>query len=149
MFTFFGGLLFVIVGLPSGGILSLPKMFLDPRRPEIVTEQSRSVPPSALMRTFTYLSKQSIFLRINTNTCCLFHFWFFFLFFQSVSERPPSVLSEENLIPYAPELIIRTEWFINYNQTVSRVRGIHTAPSGLESTCLVSDRILFCFFFHV
>lgn len=75
----------LLIGLPSGGILSLPKMFLDPRRPEIVTEQSR----------------------------------------------------EENLIPYAPELIIRTEWFINYNQTVSRVRGIHTSPSGLESTCLV------------
>ncbi|XP_031701136.1 ER membrane protein complex subunit 1 isoform X1 [Anarrhichthys ocellatus] len=75
----------LLVGLPSGGILSLPKMFLDPRRPEIVTEQSR----------------------------------------------------EENLIPYAPELLIRTEWFINYNQTVSRVRGIYTAPSGLESTCLV------------
>lgn len=37
----FGGVLFVIVGLPSGGILSLPKMFLDPRRPEIVSEQSR------------------------------------------------------------------------------------------------------------
>ncbi|XP_015233286.1 PREDICTED: ER membrane protein complex subunit 1 isoform X1 [Cyprinodon variegatus] len=75
----------ILIGLPSGGILSLPKMFLDPRRPEIITEQSR----------------------------------------------------EENLIPYAPELIIRTEWFINYNQSVSRVRGIYTAPSGLESTCLV------------
>uniref|UniRef100_A0A8C6PXP7 ER membrane protein complex subunit 1 n=1 Tax=Nothobranchius furzeri TaxID=105023 RepID=A0A8C6PXP7_NOTFU len=72
----------LLVGLPSGGILSLPKMFLDPRRPEVISE-------------------------------------------------------EENLIPYAPELIIRTEWFINYNQTVSRVRGIYTAPSGLESTCLV------------
>ncbi|XP_023188053.1 ER membrane protein complex subunit 1 isoform X1 [Xiphophorus maculatus] len=75
----------LLIGLPSGGILSLPKMFLDPRRPEIISEQSR----------------------------------------------------EENLIPYSPELIIRTEWFINYNQTVGRVRGIHTAPSGLESTCLV------------
>uniref|UniRef100_A0A3Q0SZM5 ER membrane protein complex subunit 1 n=1 Tax=Amphilophus citrinellus TaxID=61819 RepID=A0A3Q0SZM5_AMPCI len=75
----------LLIGLPSGGILSLPKMFLDPRRPEIVSEQSR----------------------------------------------------EENLIPYAPELMIRTEWFINYNQTISRVRGIYTSPSGLESTCLV------------
>uniref|UniRef100_A0AAX7TNY1 ER membrane protein complex subunit 1 n=1 Tax=Astatotilapia calliptera TaxID=8154 RepID=A0AAX7TNY1_ASTCA len=75
----------LLIGLPSGGILSLPKMFLDPRRPEIVSEQSRS----------------------------------------------------ENLIPYAPELMIRTEWFINYNQSISRVRGIHTSPSGLESTCLV------------
>ncbi|XP_024148066.1 ER membrane protein complex subunit 1 isoform X1 [Oryzias melastigma] len=75
----------LLIGLPSGGILSLPKMFLDPRRPEMASEQSR----------------------------------------------------EENLIPYAPELMIRTEWFVNYNQTVSRVRGIYTAPSGLESTCLV------------
>ncbi|KAL1020636.1 hypothetical protein UPYG_G00002730 [Umbra pygmaea] len=75
----------LLVGLPSGAILSLPKMFLDPRRPEVVNEHSR----------------------------------------------------EENLIPYAPEMPIRTEWFINYNQTVSRVKGIYTAPSGLESTCLV------------
>ncbi|KAM4610374.1 ER membrane protein complex subunit 1 [Polymixia lowei] len=75
----------LLIGLPSGAILSLPKMFLDPRRPEIISEQSR----------------------------------------------------EENLIPYAPEMPIRTEWFINYNQTVSRVQGIYTAPSGLESTCLV------------
>uniref|UniRef100_A0A8C7JRE0 ER membrane protein complex subunit 1 n=1 Tax=Oncorhynchus kisutch TaxID=8019 RepID=A0A8C7JRE0_ONCKI len=75
----------LLVGLPSGAILSLPKMFLDPRRPEVVTEHSR----------------------------------------------------EENLIPYAPEMPIRTEWFINYNQTVARVKGIYTAPSGLESTCLV------------
>ncbi|KAG2458903.1 EMC1 protein, partial [Polypterus senegalus] len=75
----------LLVGLPSGAILSLPKMFLDPRRPEVPSEQSR----------------------------------------------------EENLIPYAPELPIRSEWFINYNQSVSRVKGIYTAPSGLESTCLV------------
>ncbi|XP_010898640.2 ER membrane protein complex subunit 1 isoform X1 [Esox lucius] len=75
----------LLVGLPSGAILSLPKMFLDPRRPEVVNEHSR----------------------------------------------------EENLIPYAPEMPIRTEWFINYNQTISRLKGIYTAPSGLESTCLV------------
>ncbi|XP_043942998.1 ER membrane protein complex subunit 1 [Protopterus annectens] len=75
----------LLVGLPSGAVLSLPKMFLDPRRPEIPSEQSR----------------------------------------------------EENLIPYAPELPIRPEWYINYNQTVSQIRGIYTAPSGLESTCLV------------
>ncbi|XP_072553189.1 ER membrane protein complex subunit 1 [Salminus brasiliensis] len=75
----------LLVGLPSGAIMSLPKMFLDPRRPEVASDQSR----------------------------------------------------EENLIPYSPEMPIRTEWFINYNQTISRVRGIYTAPSGLESTCLV------------
>ncbi|XP_043531792.1 ER membrane protein complex subunit 1 isoform X3 [Chiloscyllium plagiosum] len=75
----------LLIGLHSGGILSLPKAFLDPRRPEVPSEQSR----------------------------------------------------EENLIPYAPELPIRSEWYINYNQSVSRVRGIYTAPSGLESTCLV------------
>uniref|UniRef100_A0AAY4DFX6 ER membrane protein complex subunit 1 n=1 Tax=Denticeps clupeoides TaxID=299321 RepID=A0AAY4DFX6_9TELE len=57
----------LLVGLPSGAILSLPKMFLDPRRPEVVSEQSR------------------------------------------------------------------TEWFINYNQTVSRVKGIYTVVAyGLD-----------------
>jgi len=76
---------FSAVGLPSGAILSLPKALLDPRRPEIPTEQSR----------------------------------------------------EENLIPYSPDVQIHAERFINYNQTVSRMRGIYTAPSGLESTCLV------------
>lgn len=44
-----GGGVFVIVGLPSGGILSLPKMFLDPRRPEIISEQSRWVRQSGLI----------------------------------------------------------------------------------------------------
>ncbi|XP_025909423.1 ER membrane protein complex subunit 1 isoform X1 [Nothoprocta perdicaria] len=75
----------LLVGLPSGAILSLPKALLDPRRPEIPTEQSR----------------------------------------------------EENLIPYSPDVQIHAERFINYNQTVSQMRGIYTAPSGLESTCLV------------
>ncbi|KAM9736890.1 ER membrane protein complex subunit 1 isoform 5-T5 [Dama dama] len=75
----------LLVGLPSGAIFSLPKALLDPRRPEIPTEQSR----------------------------------------------------EENLIPYSPDVQIHAERFINYNQTVSRMRGIYTAPSGLESTCLV------------
>lgn len=45
---------------------------------------------------------------------------------------------EENLIPYSPDVQIHAERFINYNQTISRMRGIYTAPSGLESTCLVS-----------
>uniref|UniRef100_A0A8C3IFX2 ER membrane protein complex subunit 1 n=1 Tax=Chrysemys picta bellii TaxID=8478 RepID=A0A8C3IFX2_CHRPI len=75
----------LLIGLPSGAILSLPKGLLDPRRPEIPTEQSR----------------------------------------------------EENLIPYSPDVQIHAERFINYNQTISRMRGIYTAPSGLESTCLV------------
>ncbi|XP_048375380.1 ER membrane protein complex subunit 1 isoform X2 [Sphaerodactylus townsendi] len=75
----------LLIGLPSGAILSLPKALLDPRRPEIPTEQTR----------------------------------------------------EENLIPYSPDVQIHAERFINYNQTISRMRGLYTAPSGLESTCLV------------
>uniref|UniRef100_A0A8C0HTX1 ER membrane protein complex subunit 1 n=1 Tax=Balaenoptera musculus TaxID=9771 RepID=A0A8C0HTX1_BALMU len=63
----------LLIGLPSGAILSLPKALLDPRRPEIPTEQSR----------------------------------------------------EENLIPYSPDVQIHAE------------RYLYTAPSGLESTCLV------------
>lgn len=53
---------------------------------------------------------------------------------------PPLFCREENLIPYSPDVQVHAERFINYNQTVSRMRGIYTAPSGLESTCLVSAR---------
>lgn len=119
------------VGLQSGGILSLPKMFLDPRRPEIITEQSRWVLLSRLIKDVFYehivqvgIWKTDVF-NVGWNDSKSDTFVRF-------------ILSEENLIPYAPELLIRTEWFINYNQSVSRVRGIYTAPSGLESTCLVS-----------
>ncbi|XP_062126343.1 ER membrane protein complex subunit 1 isoform X1 [Drosophila sulfurigaster albostrigata] len=44
---------------------------------------------------------------------------------------------EEGAIPYIPELPLSTENHINYNQTIARLRNIYTAPSGLESTCLV------------
>uniref|UniRef100_A0A914HVU3 ER membrane protein complex subunit 1 n=1 Tax=Globodera rostochiensis TaxID=31243 RepID=A0A914HVU3_GLORO len=46
-------------------------------------------------------------------------------------------LSEEMMIHYIPELPFATEDLINYNQTTLNVRGIRTAPSGLESTSLV------------
>ncbi|XP_077312429.1 ER membrane protein complex subunit 1 isoform X1 [Lithobates pipiens] len=52
-------------------------------------------------------------------------------------EFPTEYTREENLIPYTPDIQIHAERFINYNQTVSRMKGIYTAPSGLESTCLV------------
>ncbi|XP_026333512.1 ER membrane protein complex subunit 1 [Hyposmocoma kahamanoa] len=44
---------------------------------------------------------------------------------------------EEGLIPYAPELPLPSEAVINYNRTLLKIKAIHTAPSGLESTCLV------------
>ncbi|GAB0095170.1 ER membrane protein complex subunit 1 [Sergentomyia squamirostris] len=44
---------------------------------------------------------------------------------------------EEGVIPYIPELPLPSENVINYNQSISQIRGIYTAPSGLESTCLV------------
>lgn len=46
-------------------------------------------------------------------------------------------MREEGVIPYMPELPVHMESIINYNQSVFRVSGIHTSPSGLESTCLV------------
>ncbi|KAK7866597.1 hypothetical protein R5R35_010431 [Gryllus longicercus] len=75
----------ILVALANGGVLELPWMFVDPRRPITVTPEMR----------------------------------------------------EEGVIPYMPELPVPSESIINYNQTVQRVQGIHTAPSGLESTCLV------------
>lgn len=44
---------------------------------------------------------------------------------------------DEGAMPYIPELPLPTENMINYNQTIARLRYIYTAPSGLESTCLV------------
>ncbi|KAJ9575487.1 hypothetical protein L9F63_007645 [Diploptera punctata] len=75
----------ILVSLANGGILELPWIFVDPRRPITVTPEMR----------------------------------------------------EEGVIPYIPELPLPHDAIINYNQTVQRVKGIHTAPSGLESTCLV------------
>ncbi|XP_055587315.1 ER membrane protein complex subunit 1 isoform X2 [Uranotaenia lowii] len=49
----------------------------------------------------------------------------------------PEKAREEGIIPYMPELPMPHEILFNYNQTVANIKGIHTAPSGLESTCLV------------
>ncbi|XP_044599421.1 ER membrane protein complex subunit 1 isoform X2 [Cotesia glomerata] len=73
----------ILVSLANGGILELPWMLVDPRRP------------------------------INPE------------------------LREEGVIPYMPEIPIHMDAIINYNQSVFRVSGIHTSPSGLESTSLV------------
>jgi hypothetical protein len=58
-----------------------------------------------------------------------------------VDPRRPVIASaemrDEGVIPYVPELPVPPDAIINYNQTVHQIRGIHTAPSGLESTCLV------------
>uniref|UniRef100_U5ER11 ER membrane protein complex subunit 1 n=1 Tax=Corethrella appendiculata TaxID=1370023 RepID=U5ER11_9DIPT len=49
----------------------------------------------------------------------------------------PEKAREEGIIPYMPELPLPHENIINYNQSVARINGIHTSPSGLESTCLL------------
>ncbi|KAK2577572.1 hypothetical protein KPH14_012733 [Odynerus spinipes] len=73
----------IIVALANGGIIELPWMMVDPRRP------------------------------INPE------------------------MREEGVIPYMPEIPIHMDTIINYNQSIFRVLGVHTSPSGLESTCLV------------
>ncbi|XP_017764681.1 PREDICTED: ER membrane protein complex subunit 1 isoform X2 [Eufriesea mexicana] len=73
----------IIVALANGGILELPWMMVDPRRP------------------------------INPE------------------------IREEGVIPYMPEIPIHMDTIINYNQSIFRISGIYTSPSGLESTCLV------------
>lgn len=47
------------------------------------------------------------------------------------------VEKEENLLPYMPEIPLNYEFSLNYYNYVYNVRGIATAPSGLESTSLV------------
>ncbi|XP_015111319.1 ER membrane protein complex subunit 1 isoform X2 [Diachasma alloeum] len=85
----------ILVALANGGILELPWMMLDPRRP--------------------------------TNP----------------------ELREEGVIPYMPEIPIHMDAIINYNQSVFRVSGIYTSPSGLESTCLIFAHGLDLFYTRV
>ncbi|KAL3860995.1 hypothetical protein ACJMK2_007088 [Sinanodonta woodiana] len=75
----------VIIALKTGALFTLPKAFLDPRRPPTPTQETM----------------------------------------------------EEGTIPYSPDLPVNTEGIINYNQTLSNIQGIYTAPAGLESTSLV------------
>jgi len=49
----------------------------------------------------------------------------------------PAHLREPGIPPYTPEIPIPHESLLNYNQSVERIRGIVTSPSGLESTALV------------
>ncbi|XP_047502304.1 ER membrane protein complex subunit 1-like [Penaeus chinensis] len=44
---------------------------------------------------------------------------------------------EEGLIPYMPELRLPPQEMITYNHTLPRISAIYTAPTGLESACLV------------
>ncbi|KAK0181962.1 hypothetical protein PV327_000139 [Microctonus hyperodae] len=85
----------ILVSLANGGIVELPWMLLDPRRP------------------------------INPE------------------------LREEGVIPYMPEIPLHMDAIINYNQSVFRVSGIYTSPSGLESTCLVFAHGLDLFYTQV
>ena len=48
-----------------------------------------------------------------------------------------SPFREDGLPIYAPEMLLRPVMYINYNQTVTGLRSIHVATTGLESTCLV------------
>lgn len=56
---------------------------------------------------------------------------------------------EENLLPYMPEIPLNYEFSLNYYNYVYNVRGITTAPSGLESTSLVFTYGLDIFFTRV
>ncbi len=68
------------------------------------------------------------------------------------SRRPVKMTEvdrEENLIPYMPEIPLNYEFSLNYYNYVYNIRGIHTAPSGLESTSLVLAYGLDIFFTRV
>jgi hypothetical protein len=46
-------------------------------------------------------------------------------------------MMDEGLPPYVPLIPFQPRMTINYNQTVSSIRSIYTAPTGLESTSIV------------
>ncbi|XP_076040041.1 ER membrane protein complex subunit 1 [Oratosquilla oratoria] len=52
-----------------------------------------------------------------------------------VSNNAPG--REEGLAPYVPELPLPPQEMINYNHSLPHVTAIFTAPTGMESTCIV------------
>ena len=46
-------------------------------------------------------------------------------------------MREPGLPPYVPELVFPPDVVLNYNQTLTRIKGITTAETGLESTSVV------------
>lgn len=89
----------ILLALGTGGILEMPWVFLDPRRPTTLTPEMRE--------------------------------------------------EGQVVVEYTPELPILSEAIINYNQTLYRIKDIHTAPSGLESTCFVFAHGLDLFYTRV
>merc|ERR1719285_1606304 len=46
-------------------------------------------------------------------------------------------MTDKGITPYIPELPVPSESILNYNQSVTAVRGVTASPSGLESTVIV------------
>jgi hypothetical protein len=62
---------------------------------------------------------------------------------------PTGDMREDGLPKYEPALTLRPVMFVNYNRTVSRLRRVTVATTGLESTCLVLASGLDLFFTRV
>ena len=52
--------------------------------------------------------------------------------------EPTEEMKEEGIPPYIPQILLGPMNYINYNQTITRVRQIFATATGLESTCLVT-----------
>ncbi|EGD82207.1 hypothetical protein PTSG_02880 [Salpingoeca rosetta] len=77
--------------------------------------------------------KQALIALANGGILALNKKWF-------DARRPATPKAQERVVDlpkYEPLLVVNTLGIITYGQTVSRVRDIVTAPSGLESTSLV------------
>uniref|UniRef100_A0A3Q3MHM2 ER membrane protein complex subunit 1 n=1 Tax=Mastacembelus armatus TaxID=205130 RepID=A0A3Q3MHM2_9TELE len=72
----------LLIGLPSGGILSLPKMFLDPRRPEIVVAYGLDI-----YQTHVYPSKQFDVLKDDYDYMLISSVLFALFFGTMISKR--------------------------------------------------------------
>lgn len=124
----------VLLGLVNGGILALPKRMVDARRYVWSGVSWSSWYCSPSLQILTCLS---LFLRLSV---------------PSSPFRPTTKKGGEiavGLVPYHPVIGTDARAYLNYHESVFRLKGIKVSPTNLESTSLVMANGLDLFFTHV
>ena len=106
----------------------------------LVERQSYILDPSfvtSLADTKTEKAITTKHILLATSTGAVYDIPKHFLDPRRPNMNTPADLREPGLPAYMPELKLPPESILNYNQSITAVQGIITAPTGLESTSVV------------